>query len=133
MKDLLVKFLMEVDRDFPTSLSEKVNIQDYATKLADNAIISAIFEDNQIVGMSAVYCNNKENGYAYIPLVAVHPKMRGKKLSKTLIQSVISIATERKFRKIGIHTENPIAQKLYESYGFHVIEDGDRKYLEIIL
>lgn len=133
MLDQYVEFLTEVEKDFPTPLSEKVNILEYAIKLMNKAVVSALFENNKIIGMAAIYCNDNENGFAYIPIVAIHKKMRGRKLSKSLIQSLISIAKERGAKKIGIHTENPVAQKLYESTGFKIIEDKERKYLELTL
>ena len=124
-------FLLKVDKDFPTPLSERVNLIDYATKLASLATISAIIDKDDILGMVAMYCNDKQNGYAYIPLVAVVPEARGRKLSRALMIGAITMAKDNKFSTIGIHTENPIALSLYESIGFKIVKDGERKYLEL--
>lgn len=131
MVEHLFEFLKKVDRDFPTPLSERVDLHEYASKLADAATISAIFDANQIIGVVALYCNDPNHEYSYIPLVAVLPEMRGRKLSKSLMASAISIAKENGFKTLGIHTENPAALHLYLKLGFRVIEDSERKYLEL--
>lgn len=133
MIDKFYNFLVEVDKDFPTPLSDRVNLYEYAKKLASSAVVSAIFNENKILGMVALYCNDTEKGYAYVPLVAVLPEARGRKISRALMASAVSIARDNNFKIIGIHTENSIALHLYESLGFKIKEGEKRKYLELEL
>lgn len=133
MIDSFHDFLCRVDTDFPTSLSARVDLRDYALKLLRNAWVQASIKEDKIAGMVAMYCNDTANKYAYIPLVAVDKEWRGQKLSKALMSSAILYAKENGFRTLGLHTENTIALKLYLSLGFKVIEEGQRKYLELNL
>ena len=126
-------FLQRVDNDFPTPLSARVNLEEYARKLTDHGFVSVTIKQGVIVGMVAMYCNDTENSYAYIPLVAVDSQYRGQKISKSLMDCAIAYARLNGFKTLGLHTENPVALRLYESLGFVVIEDGHRKYLELDL
>lgn len=133
MNDLLYNFLLQVDKEFPTSLSSRVNLKDYAKKLLHNAFISVSIQDNKIVGCVAMYCNEYETMSAYIPLVAVDKNYRGQHISKALMACAIKMAQEKGFKKIGLHTENDIALNLYNSLGFKIMNSESRKYLELTL
>lgn len=133
MKQKFYDFLKKVDYDFPTPLSDRVDLMEYASKLADKATVSAVFDNQDILAMVAMYCNDVVTGFAYVPMVAVVPKARGRKLSKALMKCAIQMARDNGFKTIGIHTENPVALHLYESLGFVVIEGEERKYLELKL
>lgn len=126
-------FLRRVDQDFIHPLSSKVNLREYAIKLSELAYISAATQGDSIIGMVAMYCNDFENNKAYIPLVAVDSRFRGKHIGRSLMTAAISYAKSNGFKTIGIHTENPIALYLYTSLGFIIRQDTERKYLEIDL
>lgn len=133
MIDKFYDFLCRVDKDFPTPLSARVDLMEYAKKLADKAFISATIKNDKIIGLVAMYCNDIDKRYAYVPLVAVDGGYRGKKISKSLMTCAIMYAKDNGFKILGLHTENPIALKLYESLGFAIIQDSPRKYLELDL
>lgn len=134
MINKLYDFLCRVDKDFPTALSARIDLRGYAIKLAEKAFLSATIRDDRIVGLVAIYCNDIENRYAYIPLVAVDRDYRGQKISKSLMTCAIIYAKDNGFNILGLHAENPIALKLYKTLGFSIIqESGPRKYLELDL
>jgi len=127
------EFLRTVDEDFPTPLSARVNLTEYAEKLIRNAFVSVSIRNNKIIGCVAIYCNDTDNLFAYIPLVAVTKTFRGHHISKALMQCAITFAKDNGFKTIGLHTENTIALNLYISLGFKIVEDSNRKYLELSL
>lgn len=133
MVEQFYDFLCRVDNDFLHPLSSKVNLREYARKLADTAYVSFTAKDDKIIGCVAMYCNDLSTMCAYIPLVGVDKDYRGQHLSKALMNSAISIARGRGFKKIAVHTENDIAYNLYLSLGFVLVIDGPRKYLELSL
>lgn len=133
MTNKFYEFLCRIDYDFPTPLSRKVDLKEYAVKLSELAFVSASIRGNDIVGCVAMYCNNIDERFAYIPLVAVDKPFRGKHISKALMMNAIVYARENGFKTIGLHTENQVALNLYLSLGFIIKEDGLRKYLELSL
>lgn len=133
MKSGICTFLKEIDRDFPTPLSIKVDIDEYSEKILDKAEILSVVKDGKIVACVILYCNDSDNRRAYIPLVGVLRQYRGLGYAKVLVQSAISMAKSRKFRTLGIHTESESALNLYQSIGFDICQDGYRKYLELKL
>ena len=129
----IYNFLLEVDKDFPTPLSNKVNLEEYADKLQRCAVIFKATCGTTIMGMVAMYCNDTTSKSAYIPLVATKKDYRGLGIGKSLIGGAVCFARKKGLKKIGIHTENPNALKLYASLGFKLIDDDIRKYLELEL
>lgn len=126
-------FLLRVDSDFRHPISSKVNLMEYAQKLLENAYVSSAIKGDKIIGLVALYCNDPLRKRAYIPFVAVDKQHRGQHISKSLMSSAIAYAKGKDFHIIGVHTENPVALNLYLSLGFKLIEDGEQKYLELLL
>lgn len=129
----LLSFLQCVDKDFRPALSEKVSLPAYARKIIEKADLALENEDDHIVGLVVLYCNDEVGKRAYIPLVGVAAEYRNKGIAKKLMTRVIQIVRDRGFKVIGIHSNNPIAVRLYQSLGFAVVESGERAYLEIEL
>lgn len=128
------QFLVAVDRDFPTPLSKRVDLMDYARKLTKLGFVATAIKNEEIIGAVAIYCNDFDSRNAYIPLVAVKKEYRGQKISRALIICSVNYAKGLGFNKVGIQTENPIALQLYKSLGFKIMDDSEeRKYLELNL
>lgn len=121
---------MEVDDDFSPKLSHKTNLENYPKKALD--VAHCEYEEGEqqdLKGIVIGYANDKERGYAYISLVAVRKKYRSQGVARKLMLSFIRYASNIEFIKIiGIHTNNPIALKLYQDLGFSVIEDSNNRY-----
>lgn len=133
MKEAVYTFLKEIDNDFPTPLTDKVDLTEYANKISDRAEILSVVKDNKIVACVVLYCNDIADCRAYIPLVGVLRQYRGLGLAKGLVRTAIRLAKSRGFNILGIHTENDSALQLYKSIGFEIKQSGYRKYLELKL
>lgn len=133
MKEDIYTFLKEIDQDFPTPLTSKVDLNDYTDKILDRAEILSVFKEYKMVACVVLYCNDIVNSRAYVPLVGVLKQYRGQGLAKGLVRAAINMAKSRGFNILGIHTESDSALHLYQSMGFDIRQDGYRKYLELKL
>lgn len=129
-KEDLINFLHIVDNDFNPPLSKKVEITEYADKIIGNSELIMYKIKDEIAGIVVLYCNNHCSRLAYIPLVAVHPNYRGIGIAKSIMKSAIKRAKDANMDRIGIHTNNQVALKLYLSLGFVNIIPAERSYLE---
>ena len=136
-KDVLMKFLQEIDKDFIPFLSQKVDLSSYCDKLLSNAQLFASYSDDEnISGLVVLYANDFAKRYAYIPLVAVRKDCRGRGLAKELLVKAVSyvkkMGGQYKMYILGIHTNNPIALRFYQKLGFvKQDERNGRTYLEM--
>lgn len=132
-KEDILKFLQKVDKEFRPALSEKTSLEEYADKVCSLAELVIAEDDRGVYGLTVIYCNDKTDCRAHIALVGVVPEYQGKGVARNMMLEAISKAEEKGMRKIGIHTNNPIALSLYRKLGFEVISGDDRKYLEYII
>ena len=135
-KTVLMRFFRKIDQDFTPSLSHKTDLDDFGEKLLKNAKMFVSYtEDGEIKGLVAIYANNFESHYSYIPLVAVDSYFRKQGIARTLLNQAINYVRDLgndKINCIGIHTSNPVALHLYEELGFCLKDElQNREYLEI--
>ena len=116
----ILEFLSEIDSDFPVQLSEKIGLEELATKLANNATICTEIQDDKIIGMVAGYTNNTVNNMGYISIVGVLKNHRGKHVASSLITQFLEIAQKGGLDGVHLytHSTNLTAIKLYETMGF---------------
>ncbi len=114
-------FLNNVDRSFPTPISQKQDLHLYAKKLCYKATL-CIKKNNQkeIVSLVAGYTENVSDNIAFISLVATLKSEQHKGLAKKLINEFISICKEKGLYAVNLYTDrsNFAAIKMYESIGF---------------
>lgn len=132
-KELVLEFLLKVDKEFKPALSEKTSIEEYVDKISSLAELIVAEDDNGIYGLTVLYCNDMLEKRAYVALVGVLPEYRGKGVARQMMIETIRRAVEKGMCRIGIHTNNPVALNLYKKLGFEVISGGDRKYLEYVI
>ena len=127
----IYSFLVSMNNEYNPPLDAKVKLANYADKILDNAILFVEKDISGIVGMVVLYCNDENKEKAYIPLVGVLPAYQRKGLAKKLMYEAISYVKSKDFKVIGIHSNNSIAINAYCNLGFEIIEDGERKYMEL--
>jgi ribosomal protein S18 acetylase RimI-like enzyme len=117
------------------SESEYLNISDvdsYVNKIINNADF-AIDNDK---GFIAYYANDFTSKKAYITMVIIDKKYKGKQIGKKLLNQVLEDLRNRGFLSCQLEVDpyNHIAYNLYLSFGFFKIDEGDKKIkMEIIL
>ena len=138
IKSELLKFLQKVDKDFTPFFSQKTDLDSFCEKIMAKAKLFISYTDEgEIKGMVAIYANDFEHHYSYIPLLAVDKNFRNQGVArKSLLQAIdyVKYLGNDKISCIGIHTNNPVALHLYEELGFCLKDEPqNRKYLELSL
>lgn len=121
----LIQIHYECDDDFEPKLSSRVDIRQYCQKLISNAVIVAIRNKKDVIGILAIYCNDTTNKTAYISSVCVSKKFRGKGYSKILLDKAIELSSLKGFKRIKLEVgkNNIAAISLYNKFGFHKIKE----------
>ena len=119
-KEKIEIFLSEVDKLFPTPLSHKQNLKEYATKLTENADIFVSCENEKIIALVAGYITNSVDDTVYISVVATLPESQGKGLASKLVKDFICSAKKNNKNAVHLYTDvtNKTAIHLYEKIGF---------------
>lgn len=108
------------DVDFVPPLSGRVEINDYAKKIASKATRFEAWSGGRLVGLVAAYCNDREKRVAYITSVSVLREWTGKGSFTRLISECIEHAKVSGMRQIRLEvaSENTTAIRVYEKKGF---------------
>ncbi len=120
----LADHLMCCDTDFVPHLSDRVEIIDYAKKIASNAMRFEAWSGAALVGLVAVYCNDQEKRIAYITSVSVLKAKTGKGIARHLMRHCVEYVKKSAMQKISLEVaqDNLPAVKLYEKSGFMVVK-----------
>lgn len=118
--DMLLDFLISVDKDFPTPLSEKVNLHEWTEKLLNRAVLCYTEIEGQIASAVAGYTENLVDGVAYITMVATRAAFRGRKLAYKNVKDFIEICRDKNISAVHLYVAsgNETARKMYCSLGF---------------
>lgn len=127
-KILCIKSLDEIhqiikmfDTDFEPSLSEILNLNNYADKLLQNAVVYTIKENDIFLGFTAFYANDSETHVAYLAQIAVKLEARNRKIGKILLDSCIETSKRHGMNKLKLEVNNcnTVAIKFYEDNSFN--------------
>lgn len=113
------KLLYEHNRKIGRKLSDDELIVG-VRKFIKNGEVLGIVENDHIIAMINLYCNNYETLSAYLCNVYVLEEYRGHHIAKRMIEHAISICRARDFKFIRLHVapDNLPAVKTYSSLGF---------------
>lgn len=132
IENQLIDFLSRIDSDFYPPLSLMVNFIEYVRKIQEKANLVMEWDDDELVGLVILYCNDRDSLSAYIPVLGVDSSYRGKGIAKKILQSAIQIVSARGFKTLKLKANNPIAIHLYKGQGFKEISQFDGwTYLEL--
>ena len=114
----------------PTLLNYIKYINQYCNKLYTLSQRYELWDMSNLVALIAVYENNFPN--AYIPIVGVIDKFRGKGLGDLLLNYTLKQIENKRFKKVSleVYTNNIVAINLYTKYGFIPLK---LKYPNIIM
>lgn len=129
----ILTHLQNCDHLFPNSLSSRVNLSDYATKLHEKAIRFEAWDENKLVGLIAAY-HNSEKHFFYITSVSVEENYSKQGIAQNLLEQTIHAAEELHATSIEleVHEVNTKAIGLYVKNGFSESDekkDSDMKKL----
>lgn len=95
----------------------------YLEKIKKNAEIVSHYVGGKCAGFVAFYCNDADRKKAFITLVLVSNKYRGKGIANELIKKTLEICVARKFEVCGLDvlSSNESAIKIYKKNGFEEV------------
>lgn len=122
------EFLYKVDKSFPVSLSQSINLDEYAKKLCQKSTMCVQFENDKIVSLVAGYTKNLTDNMAFISLVATLDEAKGKGCAQKLLNEFIGICQRKNIPAVHlyVYTGNTPAEKLYKKTGFVKSDVQDR-------
>lgn len=135
-KNKITQFILKMDNEFPTPISEKTDIQKFVNKLLAYGYINCALDKNEIVGIVGGYANNDETKLAYESILVVDPKSRGNKISISLMDNLLKNAMLNNMKGIEVftHETNLEAIGLYKKLGFTSLglnEEGDFHFIKM--
>ena len=117
------KFIIKISNDFTVPLLPRIDVHETYVKFRDLAVCTICRDSNKIVGIAATYCNNFETKKGYTTFVGTDKEYRGNYIGTNLMLQTIDEARKRGMEMIGVHTNNPVAKKMYENIGFLQVDD----------
>lgn len=126
-------FLKAIDEIMIPRLSQRVDINEYACKLACNADTIFIKKEGEDIGSCSLYCNCCN---AFISSIAVKKEFVNNHIATKLLEEVIQHAKGRECVKISleVYNKNIAAVRLYQKAGFCIVnKNGSWEKMEINL
>ena len=116
----IAEHLLRCDADFVPRLSSRVELQNYARKIANKAIRFEAWSGGTLIGLVATYCNDQVMRIAYITSVSLLQEWTGKGIGARLVVQCTAYAKVSGMQKISLEVaqNNTPAIKLYEKGGF---------------
>ena len=135
---ILFDYLKDVDRDFQTPLSSKVNLYEFARKTLANGHAFMARENDKFVALVTLYCNDKVTVKAFLPILSVKECYRGKGYARQLVNIVINMSRLYEMKTVNVDSVNPIAISLYKNVGFKSVEVDEvhglrKEYLQLTI
>lgn len=124
--------LLRCDAAFVPPLSQRVDIEEYAARLARRAQRFEAWDGDNLLGLVAVYFDHTDGAYAYVSNVSVDPEWTRRGVARRLITTAVAWARERQAAgiRLEVSDQNAGAIALYSSLGFHESVEG---YRDLIL
>jgi ribosomal protein S18 acetylase RimI-like enzyme len=118
----IAHLLRACDSHFVPPLSQRVDIDAYAAKLALHARQATAWQDGGLVGLVALYCNDLDRRTAFITSVSVEPGHARRGIAGRLLDEALAIARGAGMRAVELEVDgaNDAALALYRKHGFAV-------------
>ncbi len=112
--------LRKCDVDFVPFLSSRVEISEYAQKIASKAMRFEAWSNGVLIGLVAAYCNDQEKSIAYVTNVSLMKEWVGKGIAVHMMRQCIKHMHALGMKQICLEvaSDNKPAIKLYEKCGF---------------
>jgi GNAT superfamily N-acetyltransferase len=100
-------------------------VHDWLDKTSAIADLIAINEEDELCGYCGLYPHWRDKNAAYISILGVTPKAKGKKFGKRLLLKSLEIAKENGITRVDLHTwsGNMEAMPLYKKVGLFWVPD----------
>ena len=121
----IVQFHNRIDELLIPRLSSRVDIAEYAKKLAQRALNIFVTVEREDIGICSIYCNEAE---AFITSFAVCEEYQGMGIGMQLMRRAIHLAKSSGCSCIllDVHFTNTKAKRFYLNNGFSIITIGEQ-------
>lgn len=116
----VAEHLSGCDAVFVAQLGARVDLSDFAARIAARAARFEAWADEKLVGLVAAYCNDTAGAHAFINHVGVWPAHGRRGVAAKLLESCIEHARKCGMRTIELEVsrDNARAIALYRGFGF---------------
>jgi ribosomal protein S18 acetylase RimI-like enzyme len=123
--------LLDCNDKFIPPLSQRVEINIYAQKISTNADKFEAWQEDTLIGLLAVYCNDIEARKAFITIISVAEKFSNKGIASELLAKCIEYVRVINFEEITLEVsvQSVKARALYEKFGFQEIGQENDEYI----
>ena len=127
--------LRECDERFSPHLSARVDLVDYARKLASFADRFEVWRGSRLVGLVAAYVNDAETRQGFISSVSVCADVEGGGLASELVRKCVQHAREKGCESLGLEVGegDRRTQAFYLKHGFGLSGKGRSGFLRMEL
>ncbi len=124
--DAVLRHLQAHDAAFRPPLSSRVDLPDYARKLADHALRLEAWDGDLLVGLVAVYCNAPDRDAAFVSNVSVFASYAGRGIGRRLMLAAIDRVRVLGFSRLFLDVDPRAgtALRLYAALGFQAESSG---------
>ena len=129
--EILFDLLKRVDNSFiPEPLSVRVDLANYAKKLAHNAAHFSCLENLRLIGVICCYMNYLESKTAFISLQCIDPAFQGKGIGRKLTKLCEDEAINRgfSFMEFEVHNQNMPIIKMYKKIGYYIVRKENKSF-----
>jgi ribosomal-protein-alanine N-acetyltransferase len=129
------KHLWECDSRFMQPLSSRVNLCDYAIKMARLADRFEAWDADRLVGLVAAYIRNSNKIEGFISSVSVCDEFQGQGVGSLLMQRCLASASAYGLAKLSLEVaEQDIkACAFYLKLGFHLVGTRESGFIKMSL
>jgi len=122
---MIERILTTFDSEFIPPISLRVDLHQYAVKLAKSAVWFLAYENTYIIGHCAVYMNQKN--FAYISSLAIKSEMQGNGIGSALWDSLEEEAIKRGIHYITLKAskENKNSIRFYEHHSCKIVSENE--------
>jgi len=112
--------LNECSNSFYPPLIERVNIKEYSKKLIDKSITFEAWDDQDLVGLIAVYFSENDKRSAFITNVSVKENYLGIGIASELLMMSIEFTKQKNFKviELEVNKQSVKAIKMYKKFNF---------------
>ena len=127
--------LRECDERFSPRLSARVDLADYARKLASLADRLEAWDKGRLVGLVAAYLNNRETRQGFVSSVSVCFDAEGRGVASELMRKCVQLAREKGCDSLGLEVGggDQRTQAFYLKHGFALSGKGRSGFLRMEL
>lgn len=125
----------DFDHIFIPSLSQRLSDLDgYAEKLYNNAIIYAAVEDDKNIGFLAFYANDENTRICYLTQIAVKVEAQNRKIGKALLNLCINISKNIGMNELKLEAINSNSKSInfYKKNGFKFSNNASKESIYMI-